>query len=138
MMAAVLADGVTVIDSAACEPEIEDLANFLVAMGAKIEGRGTPRITITGVKSLHGVSYEIIPDRIEAGTYLVMAAITKGSITIKNARYDHLMSLIDALDQAGVQVTHDNSVMKVKVRNGVLQPVNITTYPYPGFPTDLQ
>lgn len=138
MMAATLAEGTTVIDSAACEPEIEDLANFLVAMGAKIEGRGTPRITITGVKSLHGVSYEIIPDRIEAGTYLVMAAITKGSITIKNARYDHLMSLIDALDQAGVQVTHDNSTMKVKVRNGILQPVNITTYPYPGFPTDLQ
>jgi UDP-N-acetylglucosamine 1-carboxyvinyltransferase len=138
MMAATMAEGVTIIDSAACEPEIEDLANFLVAMGAKIEGRGTPRISITGVKSLHGVSYEIIPDRIEAGTYLIMAAITKGSITIKNARYDHLMSLIDALDQAGVTVTHDNSTMKVKVRNGVLQPVNITTYPYPGFPTDLQ
>ncbi len=137
MMAATLAEGTTVIDSAACEPEIEDLANLLIAMGAKIEGKGTPRLVITGVKTLHGVSYKIISDRIEAGTYIILAAMTKSNIVIKNGCYEHLMALVDALDQAGVQVTNDQGNVRVKVR-GALQPVNVTTFPYPGFPTDLQ
>ena len=137
MMAAVLAEGTTIIDSAACEPEVEDLANFLIKMGAKIEGKGTPRITITGVKALHGVSYEIIPDRIEAGTYIILAAATKSNIILHNGCYSQLMALIDALDQAGVKVTNEDNKVRIKVK-GALQPVSVTTFPYPGFPTDLQ
>ncbi len=137
MMAAVLAEGETIIESAACEPEIEDLTNCLIAMGAKIEGKGTPRIRITGVKSLHGVSYEIIHDRIEAGTYILLAAMTRSNITIVNGCYQHLMALTDVLEQAGVNVISDGNNVKVKVKGG-LQPVSVNTYPYPGFPTDLQ
>ena len=138
MMAACLAEGETIIESSACEPEIEDLTNFLMAMGAKIEGKGTPRLKIQGVKSLHGVSYEIINDRIEAGTYMILAAMTRSNFTIKNACFEHLMALTDVLQQAGVDVVpqNDNSV-RVKVKRQ-LEPVNVNTYPYPGFPTDLQ
>jgi UDP-N-acetylglucosamine 1-carboxyvinyltransferase len=138
MMAATLAQGVTTIDSAACEPEVEDLANFLISMGAKIKGHGGPQITITGVKKLHGTTYRIISDRIEAGTYVLLAAATKNNnIVIKNASLTHLMALVDALQQSGIRVTQDQGKIYVK-SNQTLKPVSITTHPYPGFPTDLQ
>ena len=104
MMAAALAEGMTVIESAACEPEVVDLANFLNAMGAKIAGAGSPTITITGVKKLHGAKHEVIPDRIEAATYAIAAAATDGEVTLKGARADHLRAVIDKLSEAGVAV----------------------------------
>lgn len=136
MMAATLAQGETVVESAACEPEIEDLANFLVAMGARISGIGTPRITIHGVKRLKGVTYKIISDRIEAGTYILMAAATRSQLSIVDGAFTHLMALVDKLEEAGVKVIQENNV--IKVRPGRVRPVSLTTYPYPGFPTDLQ
>ncbi len=138
MMAAVLAEGETIIESAACEPEIEDLAKFLISMGAKIKGKGTPRLTITGVKTLHGAIHTIIPDRIEAGTYMLMAAATKSNISIKNANPSHLMALIDRLSQAGIKISiQKKNIIKISSPSKI-KPVSITTYPYPGFPTDLQ
>src|SRR5215471_18589945 len=104
MMAATLAEGLTVIESAACEPEVVDLANFLNAMGAKITGAGSPTVTITGVKELHGAEHEVIPDRIEAATYAIAAAATDGKVTLLGARPDHLHAVLDKLDQAGVNV----------------------------------
>ncbi|MDP8266073.1 MAG: UDP-N-acetylglucosamine 1-carboxyvinyltransferase [Candidatus Aceula meridiana] len=137
MMAATLAQGDTVIESAACEPEIEDLANFLSFMGAQITGQGTPRITITGVKKLHGVDYKIIPDRIEAGTFILLAAATKSDITLKGAYINHLLALTDVLEEAGLEFDYGVDTIHVKASRG-LDPMSITTYPYPGFPTDLQ
>lgn len=137
MMAAVLAYGETVIDSAACEPEIEDLANMLVAMGAKITGIGSPRLLINGVKKLHGVEYKVIPDRIEAGTYLILAAATRSNITIKGANYYHLLSLVDKLEESGFKITHEGAAIKIKAPR-TFRASSVTTYPYPGFPTDLQ
>ncbi|MDB6032492.1 MAG: murA [Verrucomicrobiales bacterium] len=137
MMAAVLADGVTVIESAACEPEVVDLANFLTKMGAQISGAGSPTITITGVKALHGAEHEVIPDRIEAATFAIAAAATDGEITIHGARPDHLSAVIDKLREANVSVERNGTTMKVR-RNGRLKPVDITTLPYSGFPTDAQ
>ncbi len=137
MMAAVLASGETIIEAAACEPEIEDLANMLIAMGARIKGAGTPRLTIQGVKKLRGANYRIIPDRIEAGTYILMAAAMKSLITLKGANYSHLIVLVDRLHQVGVKVFRENNTIKVKSKK-VLKPVSIATHPYPGFPTDLQ
>lgn len=137
MMAAVLAKGETVIESAACEPEVEDLANMLVAMGAKIKGQGSPRLTITGVKKLKGINYKIISDRIEAGTYILLAAATKSSITLRDADLSHLLALVDHLNDVGVKVTQENGLVQIKCRKN-LKPVSISTYPYPGFPTDLQ
>lgn len=137
MMAAVLADGETVIESAACEPEIEDLANLLMAMGAEIKGKGGPRLRIMGVKKLHGVDYRIIPDRIEAGTYILIAAATRSNITLKGACYAHLMALVDKLGQAGIKVVEEGGLIRVKSKK-TIKPASITTYPYPGFPTDLQ
>ncbi len=104
MMMAALADGVTVIESAACEPEVMDLANFLNAMGAKISGAGSPTITITGVEKLHGAEHEVIPDRIEAATFIIAAAATNGEVTLKGARADHLHAVIDKLKESGVSV----------------------------------
>src|SRR3984885_1204876 len=104
MMAAALAEGVTIIESAACEPEVVDVANFLYSMGAKISGAGSPTITITGVKELHGAEHEVIPDRIEAATFLIAAAATNGEVTLKGARADHLRAVIDKLGEAGVSV----------------------------------
>src|SRR5277367_3229081 len=104
MMAATLADGVTIIESAACEPEVVDLANFLNAMGAKVSGAGSPTITIAGVKELHGAEHEVIPDRIEAATYAVAAAATDGEVTLLGARADHLHAVLDKLRDAGVKV----------------------------------
>jgi len=137
MMAATLSKGKTIIEAAACEPEVEDLANFLVKMGARIEGQGTPRIEIEGVKNLHGAEHKVIPDRIEAGTFLIAAAITKGKITLNGVIWQHLLAVIDKLAQAGVRVKRTDGRMIVNAKTR-LKPVNITTLPYPGFPTDLQ
>src|SRR5512143_2021137 len=104
MMAAVLAQGVTVIESAACEPEVVDLAKFLVAMGAKIVGAGSPTITITGVKDLHGADHEVIPDRIEAATYAIAAVVTNGEVRLRGARADHMHAVLDKLTEAGVNI----------------------------------
>jgi len=135
--AAVLAHGTTVIESAACEPEIEDLIDMLNAMGAKIQGGGTPRVSIEGVAKLTGVEHTIIPDRIEAGTFMMAAAITNGEVTIPNARVDHLLAVVDKLRDIGVQVEKSGPGLVV-ASAGRLSPVDVTTQPYPGFPTDLQ
>jgi UDP-N-acetylglucosamine 1-carboxyvinyltransferase len=137
MMAACLAKGKTVIESAACEPEVADLAEFLIKMGAKIKGHGTPIIEIEGVKYLHGATHAIIPDRIEAGTFMIAALITKGDILIRNVLYQHLGALIDKLEEAGAYITKQDSSLHLRFRKR-LQPVNVTTLPYPGFPTDMQ
>ena len=137
MMAAVLADGKTVIECAACEPEVADLAEFLIKMGAKIKGHGTPVIEIEGVKHLHGASHTIIPDRIEAGTLMLAALITGGDVLIKNILFQHQGGLLDKLEEAGAAITRNDSSMRVRCVKK-LKPVNITTFPYPGFPTDMQ
>ena len=137
MMAATLAEGVTIIESAACEPEVVDLANFLNAMGAKVSGAGSPTITVTGVKELHGAEHEVIPDRIEAATYAIAAAATNGEITLQGARADHLHAVLDKLKDAGVKVERKGSAITVR-RGGKLKPVDVTTLPYSGFPTDVQ
>ncbi|MFH0918624.1 MAG: UDP-N-acetylglucosamine 1-carboxyvinyltransferase [Candidatus Omnitrophota bacterium] len=137
MMAAVLASGKTIIESAACEPEVVDLAEFLIKMGAKIKGQGTPVIEIEGVKHLHGAVHTIIPDRIEAGTLIIAALITAGDLLIKNVRYEHLGALVDKLDEAGAHLERLDGSLRVK-GNQKLKSVNITTLPYPGFPTDMQ
>ena len=137
MMAAVLADGVTTIESAACEPEVVDLAYFLSKMGAKIVGAGSPTITITGVKELHGVEHEVIPDRIETATFAIAAAATDGEVTIHGGRPDHLHAVLDKLREIGVQVDRKGLTMTVR-RGKTLKPVDITTLPYSGFPTDAQ
>jgi UDP-N-acetylglucosamine 1-carboxyvinyltransferase len=137
MMAATLADGVTIIESAACEPEVTDLADFLKAMGAKITGAGSPTITITGVKELHGVEHDVIPDRIEAATFALAAAATKGEVTLKGARADHMHAVLDKMRECGVKVERNGPDITVK-RGARLNPVDITTLPYSGFPTDCQ
>jgi len=137
MMAAVLGQGSTIIESAACEPEIVDLANFLIAMGADITGQGSPRITIRGVRTLQGADYPICCDRIEAGTYLILAAATRSNLTIHNVPAHHVLALIDKLQDAGVHFHCMDQTITVQVKKN-LQPVSVTTYPYPGFPTDLQ
>jgi len=137
MMAAVLAEGVTVIESAACEPEVVDLAKFLSAMGAKISGAGSPTMTITGVKEVHGAEHEVIPDRIEAATYAIAAAATNGHVTLRGARADHLHAVLDKLSDAGAIIDRNGTGISVR-RNGRLKPVDITTLPYAGFPTDVQ
>lgn len=137
MMAATLAEGVTLIESAACEPEVVDLANFLNAMGARISGAGSPAITITGVKELHGAEHEVIPDRVEAATYAIAAAATNGEVTIHGARMDHMGAVLDKMREAGVKIDRSGSSFKVS-RGGALKPVDIITQPYAGFPTDVQ
>ncbi len=137
MMAATLAEGVTIIESAACEPEVVDLANFLNAMGAKVMGAGSPTITITGVKTLHGAEHEVIPDRIEAATYALAAAATDGEVTLLGARPDHMHAILDKMRDTGVKVERRGTALTVS-RNGRLKPVDITTLPYAGFPTDAQ
>jgi UDP-N-acetylglucosamine 1-carboxyvinyltransferase len=137
MMAATLADGVTTIESAACEPEVVDLAFCLSKMGAKIVGAGSPTIVVTGVKELHGVEHEVIPDRIEAATFAIGAAATNGEVTIKGARPDHMHAVLDKLADAGVKVERKGLVLTVK-RGGRLKPTDVTTLPYAGFPTDVQ
>ena len=138
MMAAVLARGSTRIENAACEPEVVDLANFLIKMGAKIRGQGTPMIEIDGVKRLGGATYSVIPDRIEAGTHMIAAAITDGELCIRNCRLDHLSALVDKLDQMGVAVQERDADVLVKRRSSRLKSIDVTTQPYPGYPTDMQ
>ncbi|MGC9940344.1 MAG: UDP-N-acetylglucosamine 1-carboxyvinyltransferase [Verrucomicrobiota bacterium] len=137
MMAASLGEGITIIESAACEPEVVDLANFLNAMGANISGAGSPTITITGVKKLHGAEHEVIPDRIETATFVIAAAATDGEITIRGGRADHLRAVFDKLQEANVSVERRGTDLLVK-RKGRLKPADITTLPYSGFPTDVQ
>ena len=137
MMAAVLAEGTTVIDGAAEEPEVEDLANFLIAMGAKIEGAGTRRIIIEGTRELHGAEHAVIPDRIEAGTFLVAAAVMGEKVTITRAEPRHLKAILDPLSQAGFSISAGNDYVTLS-SNGVGRPLKLETLPYPGFPTDMQ
>ncbi len=137
LMAATLAKGRTVIESAACEPEIADLANCLNKMGAKISGIGSPRLIIEGVKQLQPVEYQVIPDRIEAGTFMVAAAITAGELRLHNCRLDDMMAVVDRLRNVGVTVDAAGDGCVV-ARSGSIKPADITTQPYPGFPTDLQ
>ncbi|MXQ52867.1 UDP-N-acetylglucosamine 1-carboxyvinyltransferase [Shimazuella alba] len=137
MMAASLATGRTVIENAACEPEIVDLANFLNAMGANVRGAGTDEIRIDGVDFLHGTEYTVITDRIEAGTYMAAAAITRGEVFVEGAIADHLTPLIAKLREMGVQVMVSEDGILVRAE-GELKPIDVKTLPYPGFPTDLQ
>ena len=137
MMAACLAEGQTIIESAACEPEIEDLANYLIAAGANITGAGTPRITIEGVEKLTGAEHRVIPDRIEAGTFMVAAAITNGDVTLENVNLRHMLAVVDKLREIGVIVTANGSNATVSSSRH-LEPADVTTQPYPGFPTDVQ
>lgn len=137
MMAAVLADGTTIIENAACEPEVTDLAESLKSMGARIKGEGKDVIIIEGVESLKPINYSIIPDRIEAGTYMVAAAITDGDIIIKDCITWHLDALINKMKESGVEINEVTGGLRVK---GLKRPkaVDIKTMPYPGFPTDMQ
>jgi len=137
MMAAVLAKGRTIVESAACEPEIVDLANCLNTMGARISGIGSPRLTIEGVKYLHPVQYRIIPDRIEAGTFMAAAAITGGELHVGNCRLEDMMAVVDKLQSMGITVESNGDGCSVVGRERI-EPSDITTQPYPGFPTDLQ
>ncbi len=137
LMAAVLAKGTTVIENTACEPEIADLVKFLQSMGADIEGTGSPRLVINGVARLEGCTHALIGDRIEAGTYMMAGAITKGELFLKGAIYDHLLATIDKLTESGLGVTREKDGIRVKYVKR-LKPVYVTTLPYPGFPTDLQ
>ena len=137
MMAAVLAKGTTTIQGAACEPEIVDLANFLNEMGAHVSGAGTTTVTIRGVKELHGIDYAIIPDRIEAGTFMTAAAITNGDIFINNAIPTHMEALTERLCQIGVQLDWQDKGVHITTPNPLV-PVDVGTDVYPGFPTDMQ
>ncbi|MDD5069236.1 MAG: UDP-N-acetylglucosamine 1-carboxyvinyltransferase [Candidatus Omnitrophica bacterium] len=137
LMAATLIEGKTVIEHAACEPEIEMLALFLKSMGADIEGEATPLITVRGQKSLSGTTFEVIPDRIEAATFIAAALATKSSITLTGVNLKHLTAVIDVVKMIGGQVIETNGACRVNVPSK-LSPVNITTFSYPGFPTDLQ
>lgn len=137
MMAAVLAQGETIIENAAAEPEIIDLGDFLRGMGADISGDGTDTIVIRGVKALHGTTHEVIPDRIEAGTFMVGAAITGGDIILENVREEHLKPVIAKLSQCNVKTEILPEGIRV-YRKGKLMPTQLKTMPFPGFPTDMQ
>ena len=137
MMAATLAVGTTIIENAACEPEVVDLANFLLGMGARIEGQGGPVIHIEGVKRLRGVQYRIIPDRIEAGTLMIATAMVGGDLTIEGAQTEHLGAVIDKLSEANVKIEKLNGSLRVRADEPT-RAVDVTTLPFPGFPTDLQ
>jgi UDP-N-acetylglucosamine 1-carboxyvinyltransferase len=138
MMAATLATGETVIENAAREPEVIDLANFLIAMGANIQGAGTDKIVIQGVKRLRGTTYDVLPDRIEGGTYLVAGAITGGHVRIKNTRPDHLDAVLAKLEEAGATVGVGDTWIEVDMRGRRPKAVDVRTAPYPAFPTDMQ
>jgi len=137
MMAAVLAEGTTVIEGAAQEPEVIDLANFLNKMGAKIEGAGTRRLIIEGVGELHGAEHEVIPDRIEAGTFLVAGAIAGKDVTLKRVDPQHIRSVITALSSCGFHINEGKDTLSISP-NGSMKAVELATEPYPGFPTDMQ
>ena len=138
MMAATLADGETVIENAAREPEVVDLAQCLAAMGAKIHGAGTDKITVEGVERLRGARYEVLPDRIESGTYLVAAAITGGHVRIKNTRPDHLDAVLAKLHEAGARIGVGGDWIEVDMGGRRPRAVDVRTAPYPAFPTDMQ
>lgn len=138
LMAATLAEGETVIANAACEPEILNLVDFLTAMGADIEGKGTPTLKVRGVKRLKGVEHRVVPDRIEAGTYMIAAVITGGKLFLKDARPEHNLALIDKLLECGGKIEETDGGMEVSRGEGKICATDITTLTYPGFPTDLQ
>lgn len=138
IMAASLAEGTTILENAAQEPEIVDLANYLNKMGARIKGAGTDTIKIEGVEKLHGVSHHVIPDRIEAGTFMVSAAITKGRILVKNMLPDHLKAVIAKLRECGVVIEMTDEGVIVDGSQNTIVSTDIKTLPYPGFPTDMQ
>ncbi|HEY8965905.1 MAG TPA: UDP-N-acetylglucosamine 1-carboxyvinyltransferase [Candidatus Methylacidiphilales bacterium] len=140
MMAATAAEGVTVIDSAACEPEVTDLAHFLISMGAKITGHGTTRMEITGTGALHGTEYTVIPDRIEAGTFAIAALITGGDLLLEGIDNAHLENVLHHLEKAGAVLEKGKDTLRVAAPGGVksLKPLDIVTEVYPGFPTDMQ
>lgn len=138
LMAASLADGTTVIDNAAREPEIVDLANCLSKMGARIGGAGTSQIVIDGVPRLHGATHEVLPDRIETGTYAMAVAMTGGDVTLAGTRPELLQTALDVLAEAGATVQATNEGIRVHRNGAGLSPVDVTTDPFPGFPTDLQ
>ncbi len=138
MMAATLADGETIIENAAREPEVVDLANFLNSMGAKVQGAGTDKIVVNGVRKLRGTKYEVLPDRIESGTYLVAGAITRGIVRIKNTRPDHLDAVTAKLREAGAKVGIGDNWIEVDMRGKRPRSVDVRTAPYPAFPTDMQ
>ncbi|MCJ7451531.1 MAG: UDP-N-acetylglucosamine 1-carboxyvinyltransferase [Steroidobacteraceae bacterium] len=138
MMAACLAEGRTILENAAREPEIVDLALFLNAMGAQVSGHGTDTICIDGVESLHGCSYDVLPDRIEAGTYLVAGAITGGRVRARGARAEHLDAVLAKLEEAGAEVVRGDNYIEVDMKGRRPRSVDIRTAPHPGFPTDMQ
>jgi UDP-N-acetylglucosamine 1-carboxyvinyltransferase len=138
MMAATLADGETILENAAREPEVVDLANFLISMGAKIVGAGTDKIVVQGVEKLSGTRYEVLPDRIEAGTYLVAGAITGGHVRLKATRPDHLDSVLAKLQECGARVASGDNWIELDMRKRALRSVDVRTAPYPAFPTDMQ
>jgi UDP-N-acetylglucosamine 1-carboxyvinyltransferase len=138
LLAAALADGEVVIENAALEPEVADLANMLNAMGARVEGAGTRTITVQGVSRLHGVTYRPIPDRIEAGTYMLAAAATRGRVTLTDVEPSHLTAVIAVLERAGVEVTAGEGTLTIDATARELRPVDVRATEYPGVPTDLQ
>ncbi len=138
LMAATLAEGTSIIENAAREPEVVDLANCLIAMGAKISGAGTDIITVEGVEKLKGCEYRVLPDRIETGTYLVAAAITGGKVKLRNTNPDILEAVILKLEEAGAEITYGDDWIALDMHGKRPQAVDITTAPYPGFPTDMQ
>jgi UDP-N-acetylglucosamine 1-carboxyvinyltransferase len=138
LMAASLANGTTVIDNAAREPEIVDVADCLNKMGAKVSGAGTSRIVIEGVPTLHGARHAVLPDRIETGTYAMAVAMTGGDVLLQNARPELLQSALDVVAQTGTSVTTTNEGVRIAHNGGGLEPVEVATAPFPGFPTDLQ
>ncbi|MCL6415240.1 UDP-N-acetylglucosamine 1-carboxyvinyltransferase [Aestuariirhabdus sp. Z084] len=138
LMAACLADGVSVLENAAREPEVVDLANCLIAMGAKIEGHGTDMITVTGVERLHGCTYPVLPDRIETGTYLVAAAATGGRVKLKDTRADILDAVLVKLEEAGAKLNVGEDWIELDMEGRRPKAINLRTAPYPAFPTDMQ
>ena len=138
MMAATLAQGTTVIENAAREPEIVDLALFLNEMGAKVRGAGTETLTIVGVDQLHGAKHNVVQDRIEAGTFMVAAAMTSGDLLIEDAIWEHNRPLLSKMQEMGVDVTEEDEGIRIRSDLSKLRPVSVKTLPYPGFPTDMQ
>jgi UDP-N-acetylglucosamine 1-carboxyvinyltransferase len=138
LMAATLAQGETVIENAAREPEVADVATCLARMGAQIEGIGSSTLVIQGVPRLHGAQHTVLPDRIEAGTYAMAAAMAGGEVTLAGGAPDLLSSFLDTMSNAGVETTASNRGIRIRRNGGALQPVSVETQPYPGFPTDLQ
>jgi UDP-N-acetylglucosamine 1-carboxyvinyltransferase len=138
MMAAALAHGTTVIENAAQEPEVVDLANCLISMGAQIEGAGSNTIVVHGVERLHGTTYDVLPDRIETGTFLVAGAITGGRVVAKRTRPKTLDAVLSKLEDAGAHINTSDDQIEIDMRGGRPKAVSLTTAPYPAFPTDMQ